>query len=242
MGGIFISYRRDDSQGFAGRLENDLAECFGDEFVFRDREIPPGADFAEHIEQQLRGADAALVVIGRQWLDVRDAAGGRRLDQPGDWVRREIELSLTSGKPLIPVLVAGVAMPATKDLPPSLQGLARFQALVLSDHRWPDDMRSLCDALSGRVPRLAQARARFATSPTPSSPEPRVRVPEPPPRRASAPSGFARWLRSVLGRAAGLVLLAAAAYIGVRALGGPEPNRVMDRLIATTWREIQRLF
>ena len=241
MGGIFISYRRDDSQGFAGRLENDLAQCFGDELVFRDREIPPGADFADHIEHQLRAADAALVVIGRQWLDIRDAAGGRRLDQPGDWVRREIELSLASGKPLIPVLVAGVAMPATQDLPPSLQGLARFQALVLSDHRWPDDMRALCDALSALVPRLAQARAQ-GVRPAAPLPEPRRQDPVAPPRRTSPPSGFVRWWRSVWRRAVGLVMLGAAVYIGVRALGGPGANRVMDRLIATTWQEIQRLF
>lgn len=241
MGGIFISYRRDDSQGFAGRLENDLAECFGDDLVFRDREIPPGADFADHIEHQLRAADAALVVIGRHWLDIQDAAGGRRLDQPGDWVRREIELSLASGKPLIPVLVAGVAMPATQDLPPSLQGLARFQALALSDHRWTDDMRILCDALSAHVPRLAQARAQGARPVVSPLPEPRRQEPEAPARRAP-PSGFVRWWRSAWRRAAGLVMLGAAVYIGVRALGGPAANRVMDRLIATTWQEIQRLF
>ncbi|WP_291009187.1 toll/interleukin-1 receptor domain-containing protein [Hydrogenophaga sp.] len=235
MGGIFISYRRDDSQGFAGRLEHDLAQCFGDDLVFRDREIPPGADFADHIEHQLRAADASLVVIGRHWLDIQDASGARRLDQPGDWVRREIEWSLSSGMPVIPLLVAGVPMPTATQLPGSLQGLARFQALSLSDHRWPDDMRALCDALSERVPRLAKARAQSAR------PAAKSREPAAPARRA-LPSGFVRWLSSLLRRVAGLVALGAAVYIGVRALGGPGANRVMGRLIDTTWQEIQRLF
>lgn len=241
MGGIFISYRRDDSQGFAGRLEHDLAQCFGDDLVFRDREIPPGADFADHIEHQLRAADASLVVIGRHWLDIQDASGARRLDQPGDWVRREIEWSLSNGLPVIPLLVAGVPMPAATQLPASLQGLARFQALSLSDHRWPDDMRALCDALSERVPRLAQARAQGARPAAPPPSEPRSREPAARVFRAP-PFGFVRWLSSSLRRVAGLVMLGAAAYIGVRALGGPGANRVMDRLIATTWQEIQRLF
>lgn len=69
----FISYRRDDSQGFAGRLEEDLSECLGDAQVFRDREIPAGCDFVTHLESHLAEAEVVLVVIGRGWLDARNA-------------------------------------------------------------------------------------------------------------------------------------------------------------------------
>ena len=83
MSVIFISYRRDDSQGFAGRLEDDLSECFGEERVFRDREIPVGTDFAQHLEGTLGAAAVLLAVIGPNWLEVRGADGRRRLDDPG---------------------------------------------------------------------------------------------------------------------------------------------------------------
>ena len=111
MGTIFISYRRDDSQGFAGRLEDDLSERFGEARVFRDREIPAGVDFATHLEARLSEAEVMLVVIGRDWLDAKNSAGERRLGLQDDWVRREIERALARDIAVVPVLVGGAAMP-----------------------------------------------------------------------------------------------------------------------------------
>lgn len=234
MSGLFISYRRVDSQGFAGRLEDDLAECFGDALVFRDREIPPGADFAEHIEAELARADATLVVIGRHWLNARDAAGQRRLDLPDDWVRREIELALGSGKPVIPVLVGGVAMPSPAELPPSLRPLPRLQAYVLSDQRWREEMATLCEVLAERVPGLQPARQLKKPG--------AVRVERRAEPAPSRPSPLLRWLGRTLRQAVGLSIMAGVAYVMVRALGGPGANRTMDRLISTSLQELARLF
>ena len=159
MGTLFISYRRDDSQGFAGRLEDDLSRRFGDAQVFRDREIPAGTDFASHLEHHLAEAEVVLVVIGPNWLAARDAAGRRRLDAPKDWVRREIMLALATEVPVVPVLVGGAAMPAASELPTVLAPLAGRQAFVLSDRRWPQELDDLADQVARLdMPGAAQAR------------------------------------------------------------------------------------
>ena len=128
---FFLSYRRDDSAGFAGRLADALEHAFGPGSVFRDvDDIGPGEDFIHTIESQLRDVGAVLVMIGPHWL-AAGADGQRRLDAKDDFVHLEIQLTLASGKPLIPLLVGGARMPVEADLPP----LARRQAVVLSDAR-----------------------------------------------------------------------------------------------------------
>ncbi|ENO85354.1 toll/interleukin-1 receptor domain-containing protein [Thauera linaloolentis] len=140
---VFVSYRRDDSAGFAGRLTDALEQRLGVGSVFRDvDDIRPGADFEAAIEHGLQRVRAVLVVIGPGWLAAsRD--GERRLDRADDYVRREIECALMSGKPVVPVLVGGAAMPAAHALPPSLRGLAKRHALSLTDASWPADLQRL---------------------------------------------------------------------------------------------------
>jgi len=152
MPGIFISYRRDDQAGFAGRLADVLTSTFGADNVFRDIEdIHPGEDFVVALEQQLATVDVMLVMIGPAWLTTsRD--GVRRLDEADDFVRREIEAGLKSGKAVLPVLVGGAAMPVEKDLPPAISGLARRQALILSDSGWTSDVARLVETIRPRVP------------------------------------------------------------------------------------------
>ncbi len=236
MGTVFISYRRDDSQGFAGRLEDDLSERLGDERVFRDREIPAGIDFVEHLEQHLTEAEAVLVVIGPAWLDIRGADGKRRLEAEGDWVRREIERALERGVPVVPVLVGGAAMPAARDLPPSIAALARRQAFVLDDARWAHGIEELLDQLAILSPRLARRRV--------AAPPPRPRAPEPP-RRADGGHPLAgpllRWLGRRMGRLFGIAMTLAVGYILVRALGGREANRMLDRVIDTALEQLRLL-
>ncbi|WP_068639557.1 toll/interleukin-1 receptor domain-containing protein [Thauera butanivorans] len=147
MPSLFVSYRREDSAGFAGRLTDALEQRLGAGSVFRDvDDIRPGADFEIAIEHSLRQVQAVLVVIGPGWLAAsRD--GERRLDRADDHVRREIECALASGKPVVPVLVGGAAMPAVEALPPSLRGLANRHALSLDDASWPADLQRLYAAL-----------------------------------------------------------------------------------------------
>lgn len=152
MSGIFISYRRDDQAGFAGRLADALVSVFGADNVFRDIEdIHPGEDFVLALERQLAAVDVMLVVIGPAWLTA-SREGLRRLDEADDFVRREIEAGLKSGKAVLPVLVGGATMPAEKDLPPAIAGLARRQALALSDARWASDVAQLVDTIRPYLP------------------------------------------------------------------------------------------
>ena len=116
---LFVSYRREDSAGFAGRLTDALEQRFGVGSVFRDvDDIQPGEDFEAVIERRLHDAKAVLVLIGPGWL-AASAAGERRLDHPQDFVRREIELALGSGRPVVPILVGGASMPEAAVLPAS---------------------------------------------------------------------------------------------------------------------------
>lgn len=158
MASIFLSYRRDDSAGFAGRLADVLEAAFGADSVFRDvDDIRPGDDFQAAIHDHLQAVGAVLVIIGPRWLDAR-AAGGRRLDQADDFVRLEIAAALASGKPVIPVLVSGATMPGAADLPPALAGLARRQAVVLSDTGWRGDVERLVTGLRELLPDKAEKR------------------------------------------------------------------------------------
>ena len=165
MTGFFLSYRRDDSAGFAGRLADDLEAAFGAGSVFRDVEdIQPGQDFVDAIDGQLQSARAVLVMIGPRWLDA-GADGRRRLDGPDDFVRREIEVGLASGKPVIPLLVGGATMPDGKELPNTIASLARRQAEALSDIDWRTDVERLVarlkDLSSGGQPAAAQVIGRW---------------------------------------------------------------------------------
>ncbi|MGB4063759.1 MAG: toll/interleukin-1 receptor domain-containing protein [Azonexus sp.] len=160
MSGVFISYRRDDQAGFAGRLADVLVSTFGADNVFRDIEdIHPGEDFVVAIEKQLAAVDVMLVMIGPAWLTV-SRNGMRRLDEPDDFVRREIEAGLKSGKAVLPVLVGGAAMPAEKDLPPAIAALARRQSFILSDIGWTSDVARLVDVIKPHFPASLHRPAR----------------------------------------------------------------------------------
>lgn len=149
MRGIFLSYRRADAQGWAGRLGADLAEAFGDAGRFFDlSSIPPGADFLKAIEESLKASSAGLVLIGPGWLDARNEKGGRRLDDKDDVVRLEIATALALTVPVIPVLLGGAGMPRAAQLPEDLRALVRHNAFELSDSRWEFDCARLFDSLA----------------------------------------------------------------------------------------------
>ena len=129
-GGIFVSYRRQETSHLAGRLYDRLADRFGEGQVFIDVDtIEPGVDFAEEIFRAVAACKVLLAIIGPTWLIAADERGRRRLDDPDDLVRLEIEAALARGVRVIPILVEGAVMPAREDLPESLAGLARRNAL-----------------------------------------------------------------------------------------------------------------
>lgn len=152
MARFFISYRRGDSAGHTGRLNDTLAQRFGHDVVFRDIEdLAPGVDFAAELDRALSECNAMLVVIGRTWASVADESG-KRLFQDGDFVRHEVAAALARDDvTVIPVLVDGATFPAAEGLPADLQGLRGRNAIEITDGRWDYDMRRLGDALAAQL-------------------------------------------------------------------------------------------
>jgi hypothetical protein len=138
---IFISYRRSDSIAETGRIYDRLVTDFGRERVFKDVDsIPFGIDFADYLDQAVSQCQVLLVIIGKTWLNVTEPDGTRRIDDPNDFVRIEIESALRRGIPVIPVLLEGATMPRSDQLPEALAPLARRNAAQVGyDPRFHDD-------------------------------------------------------------------------------------------------------
>jgi TIR domain len=159
QGKIFINYRRGDDPGHTGRLFDHLQDAFQPDQLFMDVDsIAPGLDFVWVLEEQVAKCDVLLAVIGRGWLDARDGAGKRRLDNADDFVRVEIEAGLRLGKRVIPVLVNDVDMPHGEDLPEPLRPLARRNAVRLTHDRFKADAQGLIKALGVAFEEVDAAR------------------------------------------------------------------------------------
>lgn len=150
--GIFISYRREDAAYPAGWLFDLLAAGFGADRVFKDVDsIQPGDDFVEEITVAVGSCAVLLAVIGKGWLGAVGDDGCRRLDDPADLVRLEIETALSRDVRVIPVLVDGAIMPVAGQLPASLGKLVRRQAVELSPLRFSADASRLLKILAKEV-------------------------------------------------------------------------------------------
>ena len=148
LGGIFVNYRRNDSEGEAGRLFDDLTSRFSPEAVFMDvAAIEPGRDFRKVIDQSVATCSVLVAIIGQDWVNMMDSAGNRRLDDPNDFVRIELASALRRDIPVIPVLVRGAKMPRPEQLPEDLKELAYRNAVELSHPRWKTDVQVLLQAL-----------------------------------------------------------------------------------------------
>ncbi|MFP5317518.1 MAG: toll/interleukin-1 receptor domain-containing protein [Acidimicrobiia bacterium] len=144
---VFISYRRDDADGHAGRLRDWLVRRFGEQQVFLDvAGIDPGEDFADKLAANVADCDVLLAVIGRRWITVADSHGRRRLDDPQDWVALEIRMALDRDVTVVPVLVSGAKMPTAADLPERLAPLARRNAIEIGP-QWGADVERLGDVI-----------------------------------------------------------------------------------------------
>lgn len=151
-----MSYRRDDTRGYAGRLHENLNARLGPGQVFIDIEdIEVGVDFVDVLVATIANADVTLVLIGPAWLTATRADGTRRLDDPEDYVRAELEAALASRTRIVPVLLGGARMPRADELPPTLTSLARRNALEISDNRWRFDVDRLFEVIEGKRKREA---------------------------------------------------------------------------------------
>ncbi len=165
---IFISYRREDSRKDAGRIYDRLAEAFGKEHVFKDVDsIPAGADFRAVLANAVKGSDIFLAVIGSRWLSSMDDNGNRRLDNPADFVRIEVQMALTAENcRVIPVLVDNASMPHPDELPDDLQELAFKNAVVVRDDPdfHPDVSKLLKELPQSDAPSPSQAKPTFSVT------------------------------------------------------------------------------
>ena len=151
-GRIFISYRRDETAYPAGWLFDRLSDRFGERQIFKDIDsIEPGDDFVDTITNAVASCDVLLALIGDEWLTAVDGKGQRRLDDPNDFVRLEIEAALSRNVRVIPLLVDGARMPRADELPATLGGLVRRQALELSPSRFTVDLNRLLRVLEKTI-------------------------------------------------------------------------------------------
>jgi hypothetical protein len=154
---IFISYRRDDTQGDTGRICDRLSEEFGKEAIFMDvgkKGIPLGVDFREYLETKLAESCVLLVMIGKQWLNITNQnTGKRRLDDPSDQVAFEITSAFDRKISVIPVLVQNASIPREKELPEKLKKLTYRNGISVRHEHFDSDINELINGLREYLPK-----------------------------------------------------------------------------------------
>ncbi len=161
---LFISYRRADTRKDAGRLYDRLSRAFGRDNVFKDvDDIPFGMDFRQVLSDAVAQCDVVLVLMGQHWIDITNQDGIRRLENPNDFVRIEVESALARKDCMVvPVLLDGAKMPTANQLPESLRPLAFRHALVIRDD--PDFHRDVDRLLKGLAQRFGKVRGKLPTT------------------------------------------------------------------------------
>lgn len=152
---VFLSYRRSDSGGDTRAIYEELGDHLGRDEVILDVELrQPGQDYVEKIRAVMARCERVCVIIGPAWL-AAGPDGGRRIDDPEDTVRFEVEMALDSDATVIPVLVRDARMPTRSELPADIQALAHREAVEISDSRFDYDIQQLVNALGGAAPTTA---------------------------------------------------------------------------------------
>jgi len=218
QGQIFISYRRDDEAGTAGRLYDHLIRVgkVPREKIFTDvYNIVPGMSFVRELQSRMSDCELMVAVIGRRWLGAVDEHGELRLSDPHDFVRLELEAALSRSIPLIPLLVDGARMPKLDELPPSLQPLCEQQGVDVRNANFDSDIQPLVRAIEwhrsqGKKPSQPGGPTEVAAAPV--HPPANKGGPKPP---KPSPSGHStappsRASRSELSKLGGLFYLSEA--------------------------------
>jgi len=194
-GCIFLNYRRQQSEWPTLRLRDRLVEVFGSGRIFTDVDsIEPGQDFTKALEAAVGSCRVLLAVIGRDWVNACDDTGRRRLENPRDWVRIEIESALRRPKvQVIPVLIDGATMPQAEQLPGELAQLSLRQAVEITASGFVGQVESLIVALqkilehpSVKIPSPPRS-AHVPTGPVPVPTGPVLVATGPKPVRPAAP-------------------------------------------------------
>jgi hypothetical protein len=211
-GVIFISYRRADAEGEAGRLYDDLVRLFGAAAIFMDvSDIHPGKDFRQVLTDNVSKCTVLLAIIGPNWTQVTDASGVRRLDQPNDFVRLEVAAALARDIDVIPVLVHGARMPKAADLPENLQNLAYRNSVELTHARWNSEI----ELFSRTLREYVHPKRGFAKRSTPNVIGGENAANKPAVQSAAADPASSGPAKSSFRFAAGLVLAAAVVVASV---------------------------
>jgi hypothetical protein len=166
---VFISYRRDDASGEGGRLADTIRHEFGEDSVFMDTsDIPLGEEWPAALRGAVQNASVVLAVIGPGWLTAQDEYGRRRLDDPDDWVRQEIQLGLELDKTIMPLLVRHSSMVPPVALPPEISSLSSRHAFSIRTESWPHDVQFVLRELERHLgPRVAAAPSGVPEEETP---------------------------------------------------------------------------
>jgi hypothetical protein len=231
---IFISYRRDDSEGEAGRLYDDLVRAYGNNAVFMDvAGIAPGLDFRKAIDDNVAACGVFLVVIGPQWATITGPDGKRRLDDINDFVRLEVASSLARNIAVIPVLVHEARMPHPDQLPEDIKDFAYRNSVEISHARWNSDVQLLIDALKQYVTTTPATENQPVHAAVP------VQLP-PPVSNEPAPAAPVSRMPWIAGGVAAVLLLAVIGYFVIRPHPNPVPNPpvpvVPQATLAGVWR------
>jgi len=193
-GGVFINYRGQDSHSYGALLYTELARRFGAERVFLDCEsIPAGADFARELLGRVRRARVLLAVVGPHWLTAADPAGHRRIDDPSDWVRRELAEAFAAGVRVIPVLTDGADLPAEAELPADIAALGRCQCRHLRRREPTASLARIVSDLISLDPVLAAAAPGPDPGGAPRGPGSCRRIPRCSPAAPGSSCGCWRW-------------------------------------------------
>jgi len=166
VGGVFINYRGEDSHSYAAMLHMELSRRVGTGLVFLDSaSIPAGADFSVHLLNRVRRASVLLAVVGSGWLTATNPSGGRRIDDPEDWVRRELVEAFAAGVTVIPVLTDEGTLPTEAELPDDIAAFSRCQYRRLRHRDAPVDLARIFRDLAALDPDLAAATRRPSDPP-----------------------------------------------------------------------------
>ena len=165
---IFISYRRADSKYVVDRIRDRLIDAYGEDTIFRDIEsIPLGQNFSDVLKEATTTCDVMLVAIGPQWARITDAQGNKRLFDPNDYTRLEVEAGLANKKILvIPILVMNATMPSAEEIPESLADLRFRNAIsIRNDPDFTPDMQRLIQGIDEQFPSAAKSRSNKERNP-----------------------------------------------------------------------------